>query len=297
MVNIRDETFNGTFPFAPRYRTVNGFAMHFVDEGAGEPVVFVHGDPTWGYLWRRCIPPLSARYRCVVPDHMGMGKSGTPPERERYRLAQHIDNLERLLLALDLSGITLVLHDWGGPVGLGFAVRHRDRVKRLALMNTWAFAPWPGGPLPRLLEIIRSRRGEHFVLERNGYVEPALMGGTCHPERVSKELLEAYLAPFPTPASRIALLCWSRDIPVGEGDPSFAEMKRIERALGAFDPVPTVVVWGMRDSVLTSPVLEMWRRALPRASIVALEDAGHFLQEDAPQAVVAALERFLAAHP
>lgn len=228
---------------------------------------------------------------------MGMGKSGTPPERERYRLAQHIDNLEGLLLALDLSDITLVLHDWGGPVGLGFAARHRQRVKRLALMNTWAFAPWPGGPLPRLLEIIRSRRGEHFVLERNGYVEPALRGGTCHPERITAALLAAYLAPFPTPESRIALLGWSRDIPLGAGDPSFAEMTRIEGALPAFAPVPALVVWGLRDSVLTAPVLERWRHALPRASVVAVEDAGHFLQEDAPQAVVAALERFLAAHP
>lgn len=297
MVDIRDETFNGTFPFVPRYRRVNGFDMHFVDEGEGEPLVFVHGDPTWGYLWRRFIPPLSARYRCVVPDHMGMGKSAVPPERDRYRLAQHIANLECLLLDLDLSGITLVLHDWGGPVGLGFAARHRDRVKRLALMNTWAFAPWPGAPLPRLLEIIRSPRGEHFVLERNGYVEPALTGGTHGREHITAEVLKAYVAPFPTPESRLALLSWTRDIPVAEGDPSFDDMKRIERALPDFARVPALLLWGMRDPVLTEPVLVMWKRALPGASTVTVEDAGHFLQEDAPESVVIALERFLAAHP
>jgi haloalkane dehalogenase len=297
VVDIRDETFNGTFPFVPRYRCVNGFDMHFVDEGEGEPLVFVHGDPTWGYLWRRFIPPLSARYRCVVPDHMGMGKSAVPPERDRYRLAQHIANLECLLLDLDLSGITLVLHDWGGPVGLGFAARHRDRVKRLALMNTWAFAPWPGAPLPRLLEIIRSPRGEHFVLERNGYVEPALTGGTHRREHITAEVLKAYLAPFPTPESRLALLSWTRDIPVREGDPSFDDMKRIERALPDFARAPALLLWGMRDPVLTAPVLAMWKRALPGASTVTVQDAGHFLQEDAPESVVIALERFLAAHP
>ncbi|MBI2081715.1 MAG: alpha/beta fold hydrolase [candidate division NC10 bacterium] len=181
MLEIRDETFGGTFPFAPRYHGVNGFAMHFVDEGAGEPIVLVHGDPTWGYLWRNFIPPLARRRRCVVPDHMGMGKSDVPEDPYPYRLHHHVANLESLLLHLDLRGMTLVLHDWGGPVGLGVATRHPERIKRLVLMNTWAFAPWPGSPFPRLLELIRSDRGERFVLEKNGYVEPALLGTTHHP--------------------------------------------------------------------------------------------------------------------
>jgi pimeloyl-ACP methyl ester carboxylesterase len=131
MLEIGTETFAGTFPFAPHSLDLGHFRMHYVDEGAGDPVVLRHGDPTWGYLYRSFIPRLAERDRCIVPDHMGMGKSGVPGDPFPYRLQHHVANLERLLLTLDLSEITLVLHDWGGPVGLGFAVRHAARIKRL----------------------------------------------------------------------------------------------------------------------------------------------------------------------
>jgi len=297
LIDIRAETFDGTFPFAPHYADINGFEMHFVDEGRGEPIVLIHGDPTWGYLYRTFIPILSQRRRCIVPDHMGMGKSGVPQDPYPYRLRHHIDNLEALVLRLDLRGLTLVLHDWGGPVGLGFATRHPDRIKRLVLMNTWACAPWPGGPLPRLLELIRSERGEKFVLEKNGYLEPALVGTTHRPENLTKTVLDAYRAPFPTPESRLALLCWSRDIPVHETDPSYSEMKRIEEALVRFIGTPTLLVWGMRDPVLPESVLRMWQRIYPQATTAEIEDASHFLQEDAPERIVLCIEEFLEANP
>ena len=296
MIDIQDETFGGTFPFVPHYHEVNGFAMHFVDEGSGEPIVLVHGDPTWGYLWRKFIPPFAKHRRCLVPDHVGMGKSGTPREPYPYRLRHHIANLEGLLLHLDLYGITLVLHDWGGPVGLGVATRHPGRVRRLVLMNTWAFAPWPGGPFPRLLELIRSDRGEKFVLEKNGYLEPALLGTTYHPENLTGTVLEAYRAPFPTPESRLALLCWSRDIPVRETDPSYGEMKRIEQGLSQFAGTPTLLVWGMRDPVLSGSVLRRWQRLYPHATTREIADASHFVQEDAPERIVGWIETFLEAN-
>jgi len=297
LITLKDETFDGTFPFAPRYFDHNGFQMHFVDKGSGEPVVLVHGDPTWGYLYRNFIHALARHHRCIVPDHMGMGKSGVPQEPYPYRLQHHIANFENLLLYLDLRDITLVLHDWGGPVGLGFATRHPERVKRLVLMNTWAFAPWPGGPFPRLLEIIRSARGEKFVLEKNGYLEPALLGTTFHIENLTRVVMDAYRAPFPTPESRLALLCWSRDIPVSERDPSYAEMKRIERGLPQFLDTPALLVWGMNDPVLSEPVLRTWQSTYPRAITYEIEDASHFLQEDAPARIVNCIEEFLEANP
>ncbi|EFH88196.1 alpha/beta fold hydrolase [Ktedonobacter racemifer] len=293
MLSIEEETFEGTFPFPPRYYAGNGFAMHFVDVGSGEPIVMLHGDPTWGYLYRHFIPPLARRYRCIVPDHMGMGKSDVPQDRSRYCLERHIANLEGLLLHLDVRDITLVLHDWGGPVGLGFATRHPERIKRLVLMNTWAFAPWPGGPFPRLLELIRSPRGEVFVLKKHGYLEPALLGTTHHTEHLTKTVLAAYHAPFPTPESRLAMLCWSRDIPVQETDVSYAEMKRIEQSLSQFSQVPILLVWGMRDPVLSPSVLQQWQHLYPQAKTHELEDASHFLQEDAPSRIVQWLEAFL----
>ncbi len=297
MIDIKGETFDGTFPFAPHYLDANGFKMHFVDEGDGEPVLLLHGDPTWGYLWRRFIRPLAKDRRCIVPDQMGMGKSDTPESPYPYRLRHHIDNLEALLLHLDLQNLTLMLHDWGGPVGLGMATLHPQRIKRLVLMNTWAFASWPGAPFPRLIELIRSDRGEKFVLEKNGYLEPALLGTTHHPEKLTKTILDAYRAPFPTPASRRALLCWSRDIPVHETDPSYAEMKRIEERLPDFNRTPTLLVWGMRDPVLTESVLRLWQQIYPHAITHEIDDASHFLQEDAPDLVVSFIEEFLDANP
>ena len=296
MIGIKDETFSGSFPFAPHYHPVHGFEMHYVDEGNGEPVVMLHGDPTWGYLYRGFIPTLSRHHRCIVPDHMGMGKSGVPLEPYPYRLQHHIANLEALLRHLDVQNITLVVHDWGGPVGLGFAVRHPQRIKRLVLLNTWAFAPWPGGPFPRLLEVIRSERGENFVLKRNGYVEPALMGTTHHTEHLTPTVMEAYKAPYPTPETRTALLCWSRDIPVQESDPSYAEMKRIEEGLPQFRNLPILIIWGMQDPVLPPSVLRLWQAVYPQAITYEIEDASHFLQEDAPERVVGYIDDFLKAN-
>lgn len=295
MLGIEHETFGGLYPFAAHYRTVNGVRIHFVDEGAGEPVVLVHGDPTWGFLYRNFIRPLSIRYRCIVPDHMGMGKSETPASPYPYRLSHHIANLEALLLELDLRAMTLVLHDWGGPVGLGMAVRHPGRIKRLVLMNTWASAAWPGAPLPRLVELIRSERGERFVLDRNGYLEPALAGLTFRREQLTPAVMAAYRAPFPTSEARLALLCWSRDISVAEGDASYVEMKRIEDGLAAFAGTPTLLAWGMRDPVLTPQVLRWWQDRFPRAVSREAEDASHFLQEDAPEQAVEWIEEFLGA--
>jgi pimeloyl-ACP methyl ester carboxylesterase len=297
MLDIRTETCDGTFPFAPHYLDLGHFAMHYVDEGQGEPVVLVHGDPTWGYLYRTFIPPLSQQRRCIVPDHMGMGKSGTPSAPYPYRLCHHIANLEALLLHLDVYDITLVLHDWGGPVGLGFATRHAQRIKRLILMNTWASALWPGAPFPRLLELIRSPHGEKFVLERQGYVQPALLGTTHYPERLTPVVLKAYQLPFPTPESRRALLCWSRDIPVSPADPSYAEMQRIEQALPQFTTLPVLLIWGMQDPVLPASVLRLWQHCYPQALTHEIADASHFVPEDAPERIVDWIVAFFLAYP
>ncbi len=271
--------------------------MHFVDEGVGDPLVLLHGDPTWGYLYRKFIPILSKHGRCIVPDHMGMGKSGMSRELYPFRLKHHIANLEGLLLHLDLHDITLVLHDWGGPVGFGVATRHPERIKRLVLMNTWAFAQWPGGPLPKLLELIRSDRGEKFVLEKNGYLDSALLGTAHHPENLTQAVMNAYRAPFPTPESRGALLCWSRDIPMSEHDFSFAEMRLIEDGLMQFERLPTLLLWGMRDPVLRESVLRVWQQKFPHAYTREIEDASHFLQEDTPEKILGYIEEFLEANP
>jgi haloalkane dehalogenase len=296
VIEIKEATFAGTFPFVPHYVELQSFRMHYVDVGEGDPLVLLHGDPTWGYLYRRFISPLATRTRCIVPDHMGMGKSGVPAAPYPYRLRHHIDNLETLILRLQLCDITLAVHDWGGPVGLGFAIRHPNRIKRLILMNTWAFARWPGGPLPRLIELIRSPRGEAFIMGRNGYVRHALMGTTAHPDLLTETVMDAYLAPFRIPESRRALLCWSRDIPVTADEASYAEMQQIENGLRQFRDIPVLVVWGMQDPVLPPMVLRMWQQLYPHATTHELVEASHFLQEDAPDRIVHAIEQFIEVH-
>ena len=293
MPGIKDETFGGTYPFTPRYFDAGNFKMHYIDEGEGAPILLLHGDPTWGYLWRKFIPVLTQQHRVIVPDHMGMGKSDTPAEPYPYLLRHHIANLEALVTSLGLTDITLVVHDWGGPVGLGFAARHPELIKRLALMNTWAFARWPGAPFPKLVELIRSPRGEAFVLEKNGYVSRAITGTTNYPEKITPEVMTAYLAPFPTPESRRALLCWSRDITVNEGDPSWDDMAAIEKKLSLFEDVPVLIVWGMLDPILPPILFELWKSFYPHARAVEIPDASHFLQEDAPDEVIGAIVRFL----
>jgi len=144
-----DETFDGTFPFTPHFSEAPGFRMHYVDEGAGEPIVLLHGEPTWGYLYRHFIPPLAEDHRVVVPDHMGFGKSETPQDRE-YTAKTHVENLAALIEELDLRDITLVIQDWGGPIGGCYTALHPERVKRLCLLNTvvplMASPPLPDEP-------------------------------------------------------------------------------------------------------------------------------------------------------
>ncbi len=292
-MNLANNTFNGTFPFVPHYLDMGEWRMHYVDEGNGEPVVLVHGDPTWGFIYRKFIAPISENYRCIVPDHMGMGKSGVPKTPYPYRLLHHINNFEALMLSLSLTDITLVLHDWGGPVGLGFAVRHPKLIKRLVLMNTWAFAQWPGGTFPRIIEIIRSERGDNFVLKRNGYVKNAILGTTYNRTKITESIFGTYLAPYPTPESRLALLCWSRDIPVNETDPSYQNMKQIEENLNLFEKLPILLIWGMQDPVLRPSVLHLWKKVYPNALVYEINGASHFLQEDAPETIVNYVDDFL----
>lgn len=293
MIEIKDETFGGTYPYKPNYIDIGSFKMHYVDQGEGEPIVMVHGDPTWGYLWRKFIPSLSETHRVIVPDHMGMGKSSVPKHPYPYLLHHHISNLEALLENLELRDITLILHDWGGPVGMGFAVRHPESIKRLVLTNTWAFAKWPGGDLPRLLEIIRSDRGESFAIEKNGYVKRALLGTANYPENYSPEVLNAYLAPFTTPESRLALLCWSRDITMSNNDISYRDMEHIENKLSLFKDTPVLIIWGMLDPVLPDSFLEKWCQVFAHAQVCEIENANHFLQEDTPELVLETIKMFI----
>ncbi len=295
MTDLTNETFGGTWPYQPRFFEHEGVRLHYVDEGGGEPIVMLHGNPTWGYLYRNFIPTLSESNRCVVPDHMGFGKSDKPLDRP-YTLARHIENFSALMLDLDLRDVTLVMQDWGGPIGLGFGVEHPERIKRLVILNTWAFRIPEGSPLAPLLELFRQPHvGEAMVQGLNLFVEGFLPAGIYHKERL-EQFMPAYRAPFPDWNSRIGTLAFPRDIPVGDEHPSTATMGQIQDNLGKLN-VPTTIIWALQDPAIPPPLIDAWKGVYPHAEEHRIETASHFLQEDEPEQIVSLIQDFLKKNP
>jgi cis-3-alkyl-4-acyloxetan-2-one decarboxylase len=280
--------FGGTFPFEARYIEVDDVRLHYVDEGKRDapPLLFVHGNPTWSYLWRAPIKALSdSGRRCVAFDHMGYGRSDKPPQLARYTLQTHVDNALALIDELDLRDVTLVAHDWGGPIGLGAMLERRGRLRAAVLVNTWAWE------LPSFVpSFIREFRteglGEILVLGGNLFVE-SIPGGMARRE-TDPMMMEAYRAPFPDYWSRLAMLAAQRDIPFTERDRSAALMGSIHERLQELD-VPVTLLWGMRDPVFQPVFMDQWRELFPDARVVELHDAAHFVPEDRPDALIEAL--------
>ena len=283
-----DGDFGGTFPFEARYIEAGDVRLHYVDEGPRDAptLLFVHGNPTWSYLWRRPIEALSeSGRRCVAFDHMGYGRSDKPPQLSRYTLQAHVDNALALIDELDLRDITLVAHDWGGPIGLGALLERRERLRAAVLMNTWAWE------LPSFVpSFIREFRteglGEILVLGGNLFVE-SIPGGMAR-RATDPVMMDAYRAPFPDYWSRLAMLAAQRDIPFTERDRSAALMGSIHERLQELD-MPVTLLWGMRDPVFQPVFMEQWRELFPSARVVELRDAAHFVPEDRPDALIKAL--------
>ena len=283
-----DADFDGTFPFEARFVGAGDVSLHYVDEGprGAAPLLFVHGNPTWSYLWRRPIAELAANgRRCVAFDHMGFGRSDKPPHLSRYTLQAHVENALALVDELDLRDVTLVAHDWGGPIGLGAMLERRDRLARIVLINTWAWE-LPSFIPPFLREFRTEGLGEILALGGNLFVE-SIPGGMAHRE-VDPVMLDAYRAPFPDYWSRVGTLAFQRDIPLTDRDRSALPMRRIHERLEEVE-VPVTLLWGMRDRVFQPIFLDQWRELFPDAEVVELADAAHFVPEDRPDAVVAVL--------
>jgi haloalkane dehalogenase len=283
-----DGDFQGTFPFEPRFASVGRVRLHYVDEGPSEsrPLLFVHGNPTWSYLWRRQIAQLSAAgRRCVAFDHMGFGRSDKPPYLSGYSLQAHIHNAIALIDQLDLRDLTLVAHDWGGPIGLGAMLERVERLRGLVLINTWAWE-LPSFLPPFLREFRTEGLGEILALGGNLFVE-SIPGGMAKRE-IDPLMMEAYRAPFPDYWSRVGTLAFQREIPLTERDRSARLMGSIQESLDRLE-VPVKLVWGMRDPVFQPVFLEQWLEIFPRAEVVRVESAAHFLPEDEPDALTEAL--------
>lgn len=276
------------YPFTPRaFDTVDG-RMSYVDEGSGPPVVLVHGTPTWSFLWRHAITHLAARgYRVVAPDHLGFGLSEKPADAD-YGPEAHARRLRRLLDELGLRDATLVLHDYGGPIGLPFALDRRDRVRALVLLNTWA---WPLSPDARIARGARLAGGPlGGILYRWFNASPRLLLPSvfAQRERLTPEVHAQYLGPFALREARHAPWALARALLGAETWYEMLWSRRDELA-----ELSTMLVWGMHDPTFGVDYLGRWREALPRAEVLEVPDAGHLVQEEAPEALAAALLRVL----
>jgi len=300
MASETDWTFGGTWPFEPRWFESADGRMHYVDEGPrdGRPVVMVHGNPTWGYLWRHFIPPLaSAGFRAIVPDHLGFGRSEKPDDPALYRIPRHADRMEALLESLDLREATVVPQDWGGPIGLAWAARHPERIRSLAILNTIAHRPPADVSLPLPLRVFRAPGvGELLVKGAHAFVRGFLFrAGLVHPERLGPHERAAYQAPHPTWASRTAVLVFPREIPAGSAGPVSDFLGELHEGLMALRERPVFIAWAMKDiAFLPSYLDDLWLADFPKARVLRLPDAGHYLQEDAHEQIVPALLEFLA---
>ena len=295
-----DWTFGGSWPHEPRWFDSADGRMHYVDVGPrdGRPVVLLHGNPTWGYLYRNFIDPLGAAgHRAIVPDYLGFGRSDKPDEPELYRIPRHADRLDALLESLDLRDATVVPQDWGGPIGLRWAVRHPERVRGLFILNTSAHRPKAKLPLPVPLRLFRTPGvGEVMVKGLDMFKTVFLFrAGVIHHERLTDEVKRAYLAPHQRWSERTPILVFPREIPSGPEAPVAGYLGDIEAGLERdFRAKPVRIIWAMKDIAFTPQMLERdWQKTFPDARVTRIDDAGHYLQEDAHERIVPDLLAFV----
>ncbi len=278
------------YPFRAHYLNLDGHRMHYVDEGSGSAVIMVHGNPTWSFYYRSLISVLRDRHRVIAADHMGCGLSDKP-QSYPYTLETHIRNLERLIEHLGLSDVTLVVHDWGGAVGFGWATRHPSLVHRLVVFNTAAFL---GGPMAFRIRVCRWWGvGEFLVRGLNGFARAAVRVGCARHERMTPDVRRGYLLPYGSYADRVAIQRFVRDIPVSPRVPSYSVVQEIEAKLPLFEDHPMLIGWGLKDFCFTERFLNDWVARFPGAEVHRFPDAGHYVLEDAHERIAPLVATFI----
>lgn len=288
------------YPFTPRRFEVRpGLSMSYLDEGPrdGEVVVMLHGNPSWSYYWRRLVAGLGDRYRCIVPDHVGMGLSDKPDDAHYdYTLQSRVDDVAALLRHLGITGpVTLAVHDWGGMIGFGWALSHAPQVKRLVITNTAAFPLPQAKAMPWQLSLGRDSRFGAFIIRAfNAFSSGASFLGV--ETKMPADVRRAYVSPYDSWAHRISTLRFMQDIPLAPGDKAWSLVAEAGRRLPEFADRPAFLGWGLKDFVFDRHFLAGFRAALPQAEVHAYEDAGHYVLEDKP-GLVPLIRDFLDRHP
>ncbi|MGM9991657.1 MAG: alpha/beta fold hydrolase [Candidatus Bruticola sp.] len=297
MKKVKSDAWKPLYPFASNYMYIpnTGLRMHFIDEcqvgpdREREPIVCVHGNPTWSYYYRELVKAFSPHHRVVVPDHIGMGLSDKP-QHYNYCLRTHIDNFELLMDKLNLEPFTMVVHDWGGAIGLGYAVRYPEKIKRILFLNTAAYrSPF----MPSIIKLARVPvLGSLLVRGLNAFVLGALLISTKRP--ISSYVASGYIAPYNSWANRIGVLRFVQDIPMEPAHQSYQTLKEIELSLPKLVSIPKTFVWGGLDCVFNDKFLRRWQEIYPDAEFHRLDDVGHYVMEDASERVFEHLRKLLA---
>lgn len=302
------------YPFTPqRFEVRPGVAMSYLDQGPrdGEVVVMLHGNPSWSYYWRNLVTGLSDRYRCIVPDHVGMGLSDKPDDGGGlthphgrgapgydYTLQARVDDLQALLRHAGIDEampVTLAVHDWGGMIGFGWALAHAAQVRRLVITNTAAFPLPAAKPMPWQIALGRDWKFGAFIIRAfNAFSGGASRVGVRN--RMPAQVRRAYVAPYDSWANRISTVRFMQDIPLTPADRAWPLLEAAGQALPSFADRPAFIGWGLKDFVFDRHFLESFRKALPNAQVTAFDDAGHYVLEDKAAELVPAIRAFLDAN-
>ncbi|MDD3149097.1 MAG: alpha/beta fold hydrolase, partial [Candidatus Riflebacteria bacterium] len=270
------EEFKDLYPFANHFFShKTGFRQHYVDEGKGEPFIMVHGNPSWSFLYRDMIKEFSNTCRCIAPDHIGCGLSDKPGlEAFGYTLREHVDNLEALIESLDLKEpVNLAVHDWGGAIGMGYATRHPEKIKRMIILNTAAFRLPAACPFPWPIWLFRNTDlGASLNQTFNAF--SFIASHTCSIKGLNRKVRHGFRAPYDSPANRVATTRFVQDIPLSTADASYDELLRIETGLAKLADKPALVCFGRKDFVFGRHFFDEWKMKLPQAEFHSFH-AGH----------------------
>ena len=277
----------GEYPFNPHFHLLNKEKIHYIDEGSGEVLLMLHGNPTWSFFYRNLAKYFSLnQYRVVVPDHLGCGLSSKPQDYD-YTLENHIENTISLIEKLKLTNITLIVHDWGGAIGMGVATRHPELIKKIVVMNTAAFRSME---IPWRINILRNPVGEWFIRTFNGFAGPATTMAVT--KKLTNDVKKGFVLPYDNFESRIATAKFVRDIPMNEKHPTYKTLSTIEAKLKSLK-VPVLILWGEQDFCFTMNFQKRWLEIFPKAKVRTYPDAGHYLVEDKTAEVINEIEIFL----
>lgn len=277
------------YPFKNnRILTKDGYEMHYIDEGKGEPIIMVHGNPTWSFFYRNLIKGLRGRYRCIVPDHIGCGLS-EKPQRYQYLLEKHVNNLTNLVNKLKLESFHLIVHDWGGPIGIGMAQKFPEKLKKIVLLNTAAFS---STKIPLRIALCKNPiLGNVLVRGCNAFVRGATRMAVTRP--LNSLVKKGFHFPYNNWKNRVGVARFIEDIPLSKEHPSWNMLKQIERGLSFLNDKEILICWGAKDFCFNDYYLKEWLRRFPNAELKRYSQAGHYLLEDVGDEVLESIKEYL----